>query len=199
MRTLQSLQQCGVRVVAVMASPRQQDGGVTLWDPATKLGHTTWPVELVKDRKFAAQVRDGKVDVILSGTLSWYPTIPCAVSVCARNLDASTSLHANRARRKGVSTITPCPRNRFLEDDGPSIDLRHQLVQRYPVLLFGLGRIAANELSRIDQCLLRWTAHTRSQHTNMSKAERSKVKSNICDAISRSVTSSRSACSRRRK
>jgi hypothetical protein len=26
MRTLQSLHQCGVRVVAVMASPRQQDG-----------------------------------------------------------------------------------------------------------------------------------------------------------------------------
>ena len=33
----------------------------------------------------------------------------------------------------------------------------------------------------------------RSQDTNMSKAERSKVKSNICDTISRSVTSSRSA------
>jgi methionyl-tRNA formyltransferase len=66
MRTLQSLQQCGVRVVAVMASPRRQDGGVNLWDLATKLGHTTWPVELVKDPKFAGQVRDEKVDVILN-------------------------------------------------------------------------------------------------------------------------------------
>jgi hypothetical protein len=28
MRTLQSLERCGVRVVAVMASPRRQDGGV---------------------------------------------------------------------------------------------------------------------------------------------------------------------------
>jgi methionyl-tRNA formyltransferase len=66
MRTLHSLQQCGVRVVAVMASPRRQDGGVNLWDLATKLGHTTWPVELVKDPKFAGQVRDEKVDVILN-------------------------------------------------------------------------------------------------------------------------------------
>ena len=66
MRTLQSLEQCGVRVVAVMASPRRQDGVVSLWDLATKLGHTTWPVELVKDPRFAAQVRDEKVDVILN-------------------------------------------------------------------------------------------------------------------------------------
>src|SRR5260370_9286678 len=33
----------------------------------------------------------------------------------------------------------------------------------------------------------------RSQDTNMSKAERSKVRSNICDTISCSMTSSRSA------
>ena|ERR1700726_5143593 len=36
MRTLQSLEQCGVRVVAVMASPRRQDGVVSLWDLATE-------------------------------------------------------------------------------------------------------------------------------------------------------------------
>jgi len=30
------------------------------------LGHTTWPIELIKDPKFAAQVRDEKVDVILN-------------------------------------------------------------------------------------------------------------------------------------
>lgn len=66
MRALQSLEQCGVRAVAVMASPRRQDAaGMSLWDLATKLGHTTWPVELVKDPKFAARVRDEKVDVIL--------------------------------------------------------------------------------------------------------------------------------------
>ncbi len=35
---------------------------MSLWDLATKLGHRTWPVELVKDPKFAAQVRDEKVD-----------------------------------------------------------------------------------------------------------------------------------------
>jgi methionyl-tRNA formyltransferase len=65
-RTLQSLEQCGVRVVAVMASPRQQDRGVSLGSLATKLGYTTWPAELVKDPKFAEQVRDERVDVILN-------------------------------------------------------------------------------------------------------------------------------------
>jgi len=66
MRTLQSLEQCGVRVIAVMASPRRQDEGASLWGLATKLGYRTWPAELVKDPKFAAQVRDERVDVILN-------------------------------------------------------------------------------------------------------------------------------------
>ena len=67
MRTLQSLEQCGVRIVAVMASSRRQDGpGVSLWGLATKLGYTTWPAKLVKDPKFAVQVRDAGVDVILN-------------------------------------------------------------------------------------------------------------------------------------
>lgn len=66
MRTLQSLEQCGVRVTAVMASPRRQDEGASLWGLATKLGYRTWPAELVKDPKFAAQVRDERVDVILN-------------------------------------------------------------------------------------------------------------------------------------
>jgi methionyl-tRNA formyltransferase len=67
MRTLQLLEQCDVRIVAVMASPRRQDGpGLSLWGLATKLGYTTWPAELVKDPKFAVQVRDAGVDVILN-------------------------------------------------------------------------------------------------------------------------------------
>jgi methionyl-tRNA formyltransferase len=67
MRTLQSLEQCGVRVVAVMASPRRQDGsGLGLWGLATKLGYETWPAELVRDPKFAAQLRNEGVDVILN-------------------------------------------------------------------------------------------------------------------------------------
>jgi methionyl-tRNA formyltransferase len=67
MRTLQSLEQCGVRIVAVMASPTRQDGpGASLWGLATKLGYRTWPAELVKDPKFAMQVRDAGVDVILN-------------------------------------------------------------------------------------------------------------------------------------
>ena len=66
MRALQSLEQCGVRVVAVMASSRRQDEGVSLWGLATKLGYRTWPAELVKDPKFAVKVRDERVDVILN-------------------------------------------------------------------------------------------------------------------------------------
>ena len=66
MRTLQSLEQCGVRVIAVMASPRRQDEGASLWGLATKLGYRTWPAELVKDPKFAVQVCDERVDVILN-------------------------------------------------------------------------------------------------------------------------------------
>ncbi|MFB9266903.1 methionyl-tRNA formyltransferase [Bradyrhizobium erythrophlei] len=66
MRALQSLEQCGVRVIAVMASPRRQDEGVSLWGLATKLGYRTWPAQLVRDPKFAAQVRDERVDIILN-------------------------------------------------------------------------------------------------------------------------------------
>jgi methionyl-tRNA formyltransferase len=66
MRTLQALEQCGIRVVAVMASPRRQEEGVSLWGLATRLGYRTWPAELVKDPKFAVQVRDERVDVILN-------------------------------------------------------------------------------------------------------------------------------------
>jgi len=65
MRASQSLEQCGVRVVGVMASPRRDDAaGMSLL--VATLGHTTWPIELIKDPKFAAQVRDEKVDVILN-------------------------------------------------------------------------------------------------------------------------------------
>src|SRR5437667_8810157 len=62
---------------------------------------------------------------------------------CARDLDASTPLHANRACIDALgsqrqSSLLAADADRFLEDDGPSIDLRHQLMQRYPVLLFAL-------------------------------------------------------------
>lgn len=66
MRTLQSLKQCGVQIVAVMASPGPQDGGGSLWGLATSLGYKTWPAELVRDPNFAVQVRDERVDVILN-------------------------------------------------------------------------------------------------------------------------------------
>jgi methionyl-tRNA formyltransferase len=66
-RTLQSLEQTGARIVAVMASLRNHHGpGMALSDLAMKLGYKTWPVELVKDPSFAHQVRDAKVDVIIN-------------------------------------------------------------------------------------------------------------------------------------
>ena len=39
---------------------------MSLWGLATKLGYRTWPAELVRDPKFAAQVRDERADVILN-------------------------------------------------------------------------------------------------------------------------------------
>ena len=65
-RTLQLLEQCSVRVVAVMAAPRRGDAGTSLWDLAEKRGYRIWPAELVKDPKLATQVRDERVDVILN-------------------------------------------------------------------------------------------------------------------------------------
>jgi methionyl-tRNA formyltransferase len=66
-RALQALEQSGARIVAVMASPRKQDGaGMALWDLATKLGYRTWPVKLVKDPEFALQLHGAEVDIIIN-------------------------------------------------------------------------------------------------------------------------------------
>jgi methionyl-tRNA formyltransferase len=67
MRALQSLRQSGIRIVAVMACPAAQGGpGLSLWNLAAKLGYTTWPAELVRDPKFATQVRDAGIDILLN-------------------------------------------------------------------------------------------------------------------------------------
>jgi methionyl-tRNA formyltransferase len=66
-RTLHLLKQSGARIAAVMTSPTRREGGVTnLWDIAAKLGYTTWPAELVREARFATQVREAGVDLILN-------------------------------------------------------------------------------------------------------------------------------------
>ncbi len=50
-----------------MASPSKNRGGLAnLWETAEKLGYQTWPSKLVKDPRFADEVRAAEVDVILN-------------------------------------------------------------------------------------------------------------------------------------
>jgi methionyl-tRNA formyltransferase len=66
-QTLRALTGSGHRIVAVMASPSKNGGGLAnLWETAEKLGYRTWPSELVKDPRFAGEVRAAEVDVILN-------------------------------------------------------------------------------------------------------------------------------------
>jgi methionyl-tRNA formyltransferase len=66
-QTLRALAGSDHRVVAVMASPSNNNGGLAnLWETAEKLGHRTWPSKLVKDPRFADEVRDAEVDIILN-------------------------------------------------------------------------------------------------------------------------------------
>lgn len=64
-RTLQLLGQAEVEIVAVMASPAGQHG-TSLWNLAARSGYATWPAEWVRDPKFATQVRDAGVDLLLN-------------------------------------------------------------------------------------------------------------------------------------
>ena len=63
-QTLKVLQQSPHHIVAVLASEHQE--GATVWSAATKMGITVWPVNLVKDPRFAEQVRDADVDLLLN-------------------------------------------------------------------------------------------------------------------------------------
>lgn len=66
-QTLRALAAQRHRIVAVMASPPKNSGGVaTLWSAAEKLGYRTWPSKLVKDPRFAEEVRAAEVDIILN-------------------------------------------------------------------------------------------------------------------------------------
>jgi methionyl-tRNA formyltransferase len=66
-QTLRALAGSDHRIVAVMASQSKNNGALTnLWETAEKLGYQTWPAKLVKDLRFADEVRAAEVDVILN-------------------------------------------------------------------------------------------------------------------------------------
>jgi methionyl-tRNA formyltransferase len=66
-QTLRALANSDHRIVAVMASQSNNNGALTnLWKTAEKLGYQNWPAKLVKDPRFADEVRAAEVDVILN-------------------------------------------------------------------------------------------------------------------------------------
>jgi methionyl-tRNA formyltransferase len=66
-QTLRALADSDHRIVAVMASPSKNNGGLAnLWETAERLGYQTWLSKLVKDPRFADEVRAAEVDVILN-------------------------------------------------------------------------------------------------------------------------------------
>jgi methionyl-tRNA formyltransferase len=66
-QTLRALTDGDHRIVAVMASQSKNNGGfANLWETAESLGYQTWPSKLVKDPRFADEVRAAEVDVILN-------------------------------------------------------------------------------------------------------------------------------------
>jgi len=66
-QTLKALAGSDHRIVAVMASQSKNNGGLAnLWETAERLGYQTWPSKLVKDPRFADEVRAAEVDVILN-------------------------------------------------------------------------------------------------------------------------------------
>jgi methionyl-tRNA formyltransferase len=66
-QTLRALTDSDHRIVAVMASQSKYNSGLAnLWETAEKLGHRTWPSKLVKDPRFADEVRNAEVDIILN-------------------------------------------------------------------------------------------------------------------------------------
>jgi methionyl-tRNA formyltransferase len=66
-QTLKALTDSDHRIVAVMASQSKNNGALAnLWETAEKLGYQTRPAKLVKDPRFADEVRAAEVDVILN-------------------------------------------------------------------------------------------------------------------------------------
>jgi methionyl-tRNA formyltransferase len=66
-QTLRALTDSGHWIVAVLASQSKNNGGLmNLWETAERLGYQTWPSTLVKDPRFADEVRAAEVDIILN-------------------------------------------------------------------------------------------------------------------------------------
>jgi methionyl-tRNA formyltransferase len=66
-QTLKALTGNGHRIVAVMASQLKNNNGLAnLWETSERLGYRTWQSKLVKDPRFADEVRAAEVDVILN-------------------------------------------------------------------------------------------------------------------------------------
>jgi methionyl-tRNA formyltransferase len=66
-QTLRALTDGDHRIVAVMASQSKNNGGLAnLWETSETLGYQTWPSILVKEPRFADEVRAAEVDVILN-------------------------------------------------------------------------------------------------------------------------------------
>jgi methionyl-tRNA formyltransferase len=66
-QTLRALADSDHRIVAVMASPSKNNGGLAnLWETAERLGYQTWMSKRVKDPSFADEVRAAEVDIILN-------------------------------------------------------------------------------------------------------------------------------------
>jgi methionyl-tRNA formyltransferase len=66
-RALRLLAASRHRIVGVLASPKPRYGGpATLWKTAQELGYPTWVAESVRNPKFARQVREDRVDLLLN-------------------------------------------------------------------------------------------------------------------------------------
>jgi methionyl-tRNA formyltransferase len=66
-QTLKALVGSDHRIVAVMASQSKNNGGLAnLWETSERFGYQPWPAKLVKDPRFADEVRAAEVDVILN-------------------------------------------------------------------------------------------------------------------------------------
>jgi methionyl-tRNA formyltransferase len=66
-QTLKALTDSDHRIVAVMASQSKNNSVLAnLWETSESLGYQTWPSILVKEPRFADEVRAAEVDVILN-------------------------------------------------------------------------------------------------------------------------------------
>ena len=66
LQLLKAIAQSEHRIVAVMASPSNNDSVAGVWNRARKMGYATLPAELVKNEEFADKVCSEKVDLLLN-------------------------------------------------------------------------------------------------------------------------------------